>query len=118
VRLRALSPIPLLAVAMLVMALAAAGGRLARADDEAPSKGIASWFNPASAPFIPVPEIDHDPNSGLTLGLIPTWLVTDDKQQITKIIAPDVLYNPYFGYGIRGRIYAFPSDDAQWSTVA
>jgi hypothetical protein len=118
VSLRALSPIPLYAGAALVLALAGAGGRLARAEDEAAPKGIASWFNPTTAPFIPVPEIDHDPNSGLTLGLIPTWLVTDDKQQITRIIAPDVLYNPYFGYGVRGRIYAFPSNDAQWSTVA
>ncbi len=117
-RLRTLSPVALLAGAALALALAVAGGRLARADDEAPSKGIASWFNPTTVPFIPVPEIDDDPNSGLTLGLIPTWLVTGDKQQITEIIAPDVLYNPYFGYGIRGRIYAFPSDDAQWSTVA
>jgi hypothetical protein len=118
VSLRALSPIPLYAGAALVLALAGAGGRLARAEDEAAPKGIVSWFNPTTAPFIPVPEIDHDPNSGLTLGLIPTWLVTDDKQQITRIIAPDVLYNPYFGYGVRGRIYAFPSNDAQWSTVA
>jgi outer membrane protein assembly factor BamA len=118
VSLRALSPIPLYVGAALVLALAGAGDRLARAEDEAAPKGIASWFNPTTAPFIPVPEIDHDPNSGLTLGLIPTWLVTDDKQQITRIIAPDVLYNPYFGYGVRGRIYAFPSNDAQWSTVA
>lgn len=116
--LRALSPIPLYAGAALVLALAGAGSRLAQAEDEAAPKGIASWFNPTTAPFIPVPEIDHDPNSGLTLGLIPTWLVTDDKQQITRIIAPDVLYNPYFGYGVRGRIYAFTSNDAQWSTVA
>jgi len=118
VRARALSKIPLGAGAALAVALAAAGAGHARAEDQAPPTGIASWFNPTTAPFIPVPEIDHDPNSGLTLGLIPTWLITDDKQQINRIIAPDVLYNPYFGYGIRGRIYAFPSNDSQWSTVA
>lgn len=117
-RVRASSKVPLYAGAALAVVLAAAGGELARAEDQAPPQGIASWLNPTTAPFIPVPEIDHDPNSGLTLGLIPTWLVTDDKQQINKIIAPDVLYNPYFGYGIRGRIYSFPSDDSQWSTVA
>ena len=36
--------------------------------------GWTKWFNPETAPFIPVPEIAQDPNSGLTLGLIPTWV--------------------------------------------
>lgn len=117
-RARALSPIPLCAGAALAVALAAAGGGLARAEDQAPPKGIASWFNPATASFIPVPDIDHDPNSGTTLGLIPTRLVTDDQGQIRKIIAPDVNYNPYFGVGVSGTIFAFLSDDTQWSLAA
>ncbi|MDE2305639.1 MAG: BamA/TamA family outer membrane protein [Gammaproteobacteria bacterium] len=79
---------------------------------------LARWLDPATAPFIPVPEIDVDPNSGTTLGLIPTWLVTDDKAQIRKIIAPDVIHNPNFGWGARGRIFSYPSDDTQWSLVA
>ena len=82
-----------------------------------PPHGLMRWLDPSTAPFIPVPEIDVDPLSGTTLGLIPTWLVTDDQAQIRKIIAPDVLYNPYFGVGARARMYAFPSDDTQWSVV-
>lgn len=81
-------------------------------------QGLARWYDPSTAPFIPVPEIDVDPNSGLTLGLIPTWLVIGDHAEIRKIVAPDVLYNPYFGWGARGRIFSFPSDDRQWSIVA
>ncbi len=84
----------------------------------APAAAAKSWFDPATAPFIPVPEIDVDPNSGTTLGLIPTWLVTDDQAQIRKIIAPDVLHNPYFGWGARARMFSYPSDDRQWSVVA
>ncbi len=72
---------------------------------------------PGEAPFIPVPEIDVDPNSGTTLGVIPTWLVTDEQGQIRQIFAPDVLYNPYFGYGARGRYFSYPSEDTQWSVV-
>jgi hypothetical protein len=68
-------------------------------------------------PFIPVPEIDIDPNSGTTLGLIPTWLETDDNGEIKQIIAPDIINNPYFGWGARGRIFAYPSEDTQWSIV-
>ncbi|NNM61858.1 MAG: BamA/TamA family outer membrane protein, partial [Steroidobacteraceae bacterium] len=79
--------------------------------------GFARWLDPATAPFIPVPEINVDPNSGTTLGLIPTWLVTDKKNQIRKIIAPDVIHNPNFGWGFHGRIFSYPSDNTQWSLV-
>jgi Omp85 superfamily domain len=78
---------------------------------------ISRWFNPATAPFIPVPEIGVDPNSGTTLGLIPTWVHSDDNHEIDRIIAPDVLYNPYFGFGVHGRIYGYSSADEQWSVV-
>ncbi len=80
------------------------------------SDGIMSrWFNPSSAPFIPVPLIGTDPNSGTTVGLLPVWIKTDDDHQISRIIAPDVLHNPYFGYGADARLYAFSSADKQWS---
>jgi hypothetical protein len=71
------------------------------------------WYE--KLPFLPVPEIGQDPDSGTTVGLLPVWLVTDDEQRIRRIIAPDVLYNPNFGYGFHGRIYDYPSEDKQWS---
>lgn len=76
------------------------------------------WFNPATAPFIPVPLIATDPNSGLTVGLIPTFVTTDENHDIRRIVAPDVLYNPNFGFGVHARIFAYSSADAQWSVVA
>jgi Omp85 superfamily domain len=79
---------------------------------------LTHWFNPATAPFIPVPEIGVDPDSGTTLGVIPTWVQTDENHEVRRIIAPDVLYNPYFGYGVHGRVYGYTSGDEQWSVVA
>ncbi len=64
-----------------------------------PPGAVARWFNPSTAPFLPVPLIGSDPNSGTTVG-------------------PDVLYNPYFGFGVDGRIYAYASKDEQWSVDA
>lgn len=78
---------------------------------------ITRWFDPTTAPFIPVPEIAVDPDAGTTLGIIPTILVTDANHDIRKIIAPDLIYNPYFGWGIHGRIYSYDSQDEQWSIV-
>lgn len=76
------------------------------------------WLNPLSWPFIPVPLIATDPNSGVTVGLLPTWLETNEQHEIDRIIAPDVQYNPYFGYGAHGRVLEFPSPDVQWSVTA
>jgi hypothetical protein len=79
--------------------------------------GLKRWLDPATAPFIPIPEIDTDPYSGTTLGLIPTWLQTNSDNQIERIIAPDVIHSEYFGWGSRMRIFGFPSADTQWSVV-
>ena len=79
---------------------------------------LTRWFNPATAPFIPVPLIAVDPDSGTTLGLIPTWIQADEHHEIRRIVAPDVLYNPYFGYGLHGRVFGYTSGDEQWSAVA
>jgi outer membrane protein assembly factor BamA len=52
------------------------------------------------------------------VGILPVWVQTDDQHQISRIIAPDLLHNPYFGWGGHARIYAYPSEDEQWSVVA
>ncbi len=81
------------------------------------SRGVFRWFNPATAPFIPIPEVAADPDNGTTVGLIPTWLKTDEQHDIRQIIAPDIIHNPYFGYGVHARIYDYPSTDEQWSLI-
>jgi hypothetical protein len=84
----------------------------------AQASGLERWLDPATAPFIAIPDITTDPNSGTTVGIIPTWLATDEDHDIRRIIAPDVIHNPYFGYGMHARIYAYPSSDEQWSITA
>lgn len=76
---------------------------------------LQKWFNPSTAPFLPIPEIDTDPDSGRTFGLIPTWLQTDSNGDIRRIIAPQVYKNSYFGLGVGFSLFDYPSSDAQWS---
>jgi hypothetical protein len=82
----------------------------------APDLSRRHWYE--KLPFLPVPEIGQDPDSGTTVGILPVWLVTDDEHRIRRIIAPDLLYNPNFGVGFHGRIYDYPSEDRQWSIEA
>ncbi len=89
-------------LAGLACAAVAAG---ARADDPPPV-------------FVPIPKIVTDPNSGTTVGVIPTWLLEDDQARIHRIIAPDIQHNPLFGWGAHARLLDYPSEDVQWSAVA
>jgi Omp85 superfamily domain len=79
--------------------------------------GLARWLDPATVPFIPIPEIDTAPGSGTTLGVIPTVLHLNDNGEIARIVAPDIIHSQYFGWGSRMRIFDYPSQDTQWSVV-
>ena len=81
------------------------------------SGGIARWLDPATAPFIPIPEVDLDPQSGVTLGVIATFLDVNDRGEIERITAPDVIHSQYFGWGAGVSLYGFPSSDSQWLMV-
>src|ERR1700746_1992839 len=82
-----------------------------------PPRGIARWLDPATAPFIPVPEIDVDPQSGVTLGVIAVVLSVNDRGEIERITAPDVFHSQYFGWGAGISLYGYPSQDTQWSLL-
>ena len=44
-----------------------------RAAAPSPDFSTRHWYNPL--PFIPVPELGQDPDSGTTLGVLPVWLM-------------------------------------------
>ena len=70
--------------------------------------------DPNSWPFIPVPEVATDPNGGVTYGVLPVWLFTDDKNEISSILAPDINANSTLGPGGNFRYLAYPSADTNW----
>jgi hypothetical protein len=93
-------------------------GPLALAPAGARAFEPAQLFTPSSASVIPIPLIAIDPDSGTTLGVIGAWLDHANDGSIDRIIAPDVLHNQYFGWGLRGRVLAFPSPDTSWTAIA
>lgn len=104
----------LLALAACVRTDAATGDSVDATATSSPS-WWQRWLDPSTAPFIPVPEVDVSPVGGVTVGLIPVWLTVDENDEIRRIIAPDIIHSQYFGWGARGRIFSYPSDDTQWS---
>lgn len=108
------------ALAAGAAALAFACGAMAEEPAAAvpPEPGrVQRWLDPATAPFIPIPEIDTSPHSGLTLGVIPTVLSNNERGELDQIVAPDIIRSQYFGWGSRVRVYEYPSEDTQWSVV-
>jgi hypothetical protein len=83
-----------------------------------PGSKLPTWLNPDTAPFIPVPVIAADPDSGTTLGFLAAKVRTDANRNIDRIIAPDLVHNPYFGIGAHMRLYEYPSEDERWSVLA
>jgi hypothetical protein len=74
--------------------------------------------DPNSWPFIPVPEVATDPNGGVTYGVLPVWLFTDNKNEISSILAPDINSNSTLGPGGNFRYLAYPSSDTNWYITA
>lgn len=79
--------------------------------------GFWRWLDFRTSPFIPIPEVATDPNSGTSVGLLPVYLVTGEEGRIAKIYAPDVIYHPALGYGARFRLFGYPSEDTTWYVV-
>ncbi len=60
-----------------------------------------------------LPSIATDPNSGVTYGVMPIWVLQSPKtQQIEYIHAPSVTYNEYFGWSATYRLYYYPTADS------
>jgi hypothetical protein len=116
---------PGMSLRSLIVAAAMLPGLLAagRADEPVAEKpdtethGLLSLWDPTTSPFIPIPEIGTDPNSGTTFGLLPVFLFSE-HDEIRRIIAPDITYNGDLGYGGNFRLFSYPSTDTQWSVVA
>jgi hypothetical protein len=109
----------LAAVGLFAAASCLAGQETPQASDApsapaGPPSGIARWLNPATAPFIPIPEIDVDPQSGVTLGVFATFIDVNERGEIERITAPDVFHSQYFGWGAGISLYGYPSEDSQW----
>jgi hypothetical protein len=77
-------------------------------------------LNPHNWPFtlIPIPEVESDPNSGVTYGVMAAILFTDEHNQINNILAPDIITNETLGPGGTFRYLAYPSSDEQWYVIA
>jgi hypothetical protein len=65
--------------------------------------------------FVPIPEIILDPNEGNTYGLMGVWLLTDDKDEIKYMVAPDVRWNETKGVFPSFRLFGYPTETRRYT---
>lgn len=63
------------------------------------------------------PVVIANPNSGITTGILPVWLVTDDRHEIRHIVAPMLSYNRVFGPAFSGTYYYYPTARSTFRAV-
>ncbi len=61
--------------------------------------------------YLPAPS--SDPNSGLTVGLLPVFLFVDKQEAVRHIFAPSITYNKIFRMTTTLRYYWYPRPGAQ-----
>ncbi len=61
--------------------------------------------------YLPAPS--SDPNSGVTMGILPVFLFVNEKEEIAHILAPSITYNRIFKVNATMRYYWFPRKHAQ-----
>jgi hypothetical protein len=121
--MKRLSAIALIFVACVVCARPARAFTLFSPDNWPGYLNPNTWpspLNPHNWPFtlVPVPEIETDPNSGVTYGVLAAMLFTDKQGEINNILAPDIISNPTLGPGGTFRYLGYPSSDEQYYVIA
>jgi hypothetical protein len=64
---------------------------------------------------IPIPEIILDPNEGNTYGLMGVWLLTDEKEEIKYMVAPDFRWNETKGSFPSFRLFGYPTETRRYT---
>ncbi len=65
--------------------------------------------------YLPAPS--SDPNSGVTVGVLPVFLFVDKEEVVKHILAPSLTYNKIFKANATMRYYWYPKPGAQLFTI-
>jgi len=83
-------------------------------EPEAPAPWLSWMLHPLKrGMWIRLPIVDTDPNRGITVGVMPIWVLkAPGSDRIKQIHAPSITYNRYFQVTPTYRYYYYPQEDA------
>lgn len=70
--------------------------------------------DPVKVVSIPLPVIATSPNEGMTTGALTAFLIHNNKDEVSTLVAPQINYNENFG--LTGTIYGafYPTPEVNW----
>ncbi|HEX9024727.1 MAG TPA: BamA/TamA family outer membrane protein [Geobacteraceae bacterium] len=73
-----------------------------------------SYGDPVKMVTIPLPAIGSSPNEGITVGGLTAFLLHNNKDEVSTLIAPQLTYNKY--YGVTASLYGafYPMRNRYW----
>jgi len=73
-----------------------------------------SFGDPVKVVTIPLPAVATSPNEGITAGALTAFLLYNDKDEVSTLVAPQVNYNK--NYGVTTSVYSafYPSPLRSW----
>jgi outer membrane protein assembly factor BamA len=73
-----------------------------------------SFGDPVKVVTIPLPAIASNPNEGITAGVLTAFLLYNEKNEVSTLLAPQVNYNKHYGFS--GSAYGafYPSPSRSW----
>lgn len=97
----------------LILPLAACTSMVPRKDLPSPLTGE-GFGDPVKVVSIPLPIIASSPNEGVTVGALTAFLLHNQKDEVSTLVAPQVNYNQNFG--VTTTLYGafYPSPDLSW----
>ncbi len=107
-----MTPTALLLASFLSAAAPAAAAPAPDAADRV-LRDAAAAFTSESKVFgeVHFPVIASNPNAGMTYGVLPVWLVHNDRHEIVQIFAPMFAYNHTYGAAFSGSYFYSPTGD-------
>lgn len=86
--------------------------------EEAKGEALKSLFVHGQYTYIPLPAFTYNRNEKYWLGALMPVLKSNEKGDLTDIIAPQYLHNQYIGDTVSMNYFGYPSDTEQYSAVA
>jgi outer membrane protein assembly factor BamA len=73
--------------------------------------------DPVKVVTIPLPAISSDPNEGITVGALTAFLLHNNKDEVSTLLAPQMNYNKYYGFTASMYGAFYPSTTRYWEAT-
>lgn len=104
---------PLLSIILVSLGMTACTSMVPRKDLPYPLTDK-NFGDPVKVVTIPLPAIASSPNEGITAGALTAFLLHNEKDEVSTLLAPQVNYNK--NYGVTASLYGayYPSPSRSW----